>query len=71
MARQVATKIQGKQRFKFFSEIISELKKVVWPRRQDAMYLTTIVIIATAAVAIILSLIDRGFSELMDLILFK
>jgi len=43
---------------------------VVWPTRQEATYLTTIVIIVTIVVAIALWGIDMGFSELMNFILF-
>jgi preprotein translocase subunit SecE len=68
--RQVSTKGQGKQRFKFVVDTISELRKVVWPTRQEASYLTTIIIIVTVIMAIILWVVDLGFSELMSIILF-
>jgi len=63
-------RVQGESRFKFIGETIAELKKVTWPTRQEATYLTTIVIIATTVVAMLLWAIDFGFSELMDVILF-
>ena len=62
---------QGKQRFRFIGGTISELRKVVWPTRQEATYLTTIVIVVTVAVAITLWVIDVGFSEMMNVILFS
>jgi len=62
---------QGKPRFKFVNDIISELKKVTWPTRREATYLTTLVIIFTVVVAIALGVIDYGFSKLMDVILLK
>ena len=62
---------QGRQRFSFIGETIAELRKVVWPTRQEATYLTTIVIVVTVAVAITLWVIDVGFSEVMNVILFK
>ncbi len=62
---------QGRQRFSFIGETISELRKVVWPTRQEATYLTTIVIVVTVAVAITLWVIDVGFSEVMNAILFN
>lgn len=71
MKTQAAVNKQGKQRFKFVSDIISELKKVTWPTRQEATYLTTLVIIFTVVVAIILGVIDYGFSKLMNVILFR
>ena len=71
LSRQAAAKSQGKQRFKFFGETISELKKVVWPTRQDATYLTTIVIAVTIVVAIALWAVDLAFTEIMNAILLK
>lgn len=72
MARQqVSAKTQGASRFRFVGETIAELKKVVWPTRQEATYLTTIVVAAAAAAALVLWLIDTGFSELMSLILLR
>lgn len=62
---------QGRQRLKFIGETISELRKVVWPTRQEATYLTTIVIVVTVAMAIILWAIDLGFSEVMNVILLR
>lgn len=71
MRQQVTTRGQGNRRFKFVSDIVAELRKVVWPTRQEATYLTTIVIIVTIVVAIALWVIDMGFSELMNFILLS
>ena len=71
MKSQAAVKKPGKQRFKIVSDIISELKKVTWPSRREATYLTTLVIIFTVVVAIILGVIDYGFSKLMNVILLR
>jgi preprotein translocase subunit SecE len=68
---QTAVNKQEKQRFRFVREIISELKKVVWPSRREATYLTTLVIVFTVAVAIILGVIDFGFSKLLNVILLR
>lgn len=62
---------QGRQRLKFIGETISELRKVVWPTRQEATYLTTIVIVVTVAMAITLWVIDLGFSEVMNVLLLR
>jgi len=70
LRQQATAKGQGTRRTKFISDIIAELRKVVWPTRQEATYLTTIVIIVTIVVAIALWGIDMGFSELMNFILF-
>lgn len=71
MRQQVSTKGPGERRFKFVGDTIAELRKVVWPTRQDATYLTTMVIVVTVAVALALWLIDLGFLKLMNVILLR
>ncbi len=51
--------------FKFGREVISELRKVVWPTRQEATRLTIMVVIVSAAVGLALGVIDIGFSQLV------
>ncbi len=53
-------------RFKFFGETVSELKKVVWPTRQEATRLSVMVIIVSVVVAVILGAFDFGFSALVQ-----
>ena len=71
MKTQAAVKKPGKKRFQFVSDIIGELRKVTWPTRAEALRLTGLVIAFTVAVAIVLGVIDYGFSKLMNVILFK
>lgn len=59
------TKRSG-SRFKFISETIAELKKVVWLTRQEATYLTALVLIVAITVGIVLGAIDYGFTNLVD-----
>ena len=54
-----------KRRFTFFTDIINELKKVVWPTRQETIRLSLIVIGLCAVMALVLGLLDYGFSELV------
>jgi len=54
-----------KRRFSFFGETIAELRKVVWPTRQEAMRLTIIVIIVCTILGAILGSIDYGFTQLV------
>lgn len=56
-------------RFHLFAEIISELRKVVWPSRQEAMRLTIMVIAVSVAVGLLLGLVDVVFTELVKLFL--
>ena len=53
----------------FVREIRSELRKVVWPTRQEAINLTLIVIGVCAAVWLFLGLVDFGFTEMFRIIL--
>ena len=56
-------------RLRFISDIIAELKKVVWLTRREATYLTTLVLIVSLIMAIFLSVIDYGFTRLVNDIL--
>jgi preprotein translocase SecE subunit len=56
----------GFKLFQSVGEVISELKKVVWLTRREAAYLTGLVLIVTVAAAIVLGLLDYGFSNLVN-----
>ncbi len=47
----------------YFSDTVAELKKVTWLSRRDLAYLSGLVLLVTAAVGVVLGLIDWGFSE--------
>jgi len=51
---------------RFVMDIISELRKVVWPSRQDTTYLTIVVLIVAAIVGAALGGIDIAFGWLID-----
>ena len=53
-------------RFRFIGETISELKKVVWLTRQEAAYLTFLVLLVAIAAGLLLGAIDYGFTNLVD-----
>ena len=53
-------------RFRFISETIAELKKVVWLTRREAAYLTVLVLIVSIAVGLFLGAIDYGFTNLIN-----
>ena len=52
----------------FFKESYAELKKVVWPSRQEVVSSTWIVIITTLIFAGVLGLVDFLLILLMDVI---
>jgi len=53
----------------FFKESRAELKKVVWPTKDDVISSIKVVIISTVIVALVLGLLDLGFSELFRILL--
>ena len=55
--------------FQFFKESRAELKKVVWPTKDDVISSIKVVIISTIFVALILGLLDLGFSELFRIVM--
>jgi len=50
----------------FFSDTIAEMKKVTWLTRREVVYLTGLVLIVAIAAAVVLGLIDLGFSQLIN-----
>ena len=57
---------RSSSRFRFISETIAELKKVVWLTRREAAYLTVLVLIVAITVGLSLGAIDYGFTNLID-----
>lgn len=73
-AREAApARRRGVARFvpRFLLDVWSELKKVVWPTRQDTVYLTIVVVIVTIILGAILGAIDIGFGWVIDETLLK
>jgi len=66
MRPHTVTAKQSRSKFRFFGETISELKKVVWLTRREAIYLTVLVLIVALAAGLVLGAIDYGFSGLVD-----
>jgi preprotein translocase subunit SecE len=58
----------GKLR-KWWNETLGELKKVVWPTREDAWRMTKIVLVVAFAMAAFLGIIDFAFSKLIGALL--
>lgn len=50
---------------RYLRETTAELRKVTWPTRQQARELTTVVVIVVAVTALVLGLLDFGFSRLI------
>lgn len=71
LARSAVVTKQSSPRFKFISETVNELKKVVWLRRHEVIYLTVMVLIVASVVGLILAGLDYGFTRLLDELLLK
>ena len=74
MARQVAKRenpvIRPENRVqRFLRETIAELRKVVWPTRDEAIRLTSIVIVVIIAMALFLGGIDYVLNLIVRLLL--
>ncbi len=69
---QRTTAAEGKRtRFKLFGEVVSELRKVVWLSRREALYLTLVVLLVAIVASIILGALDYGFARLIRDILLR
>ncbi len=55
--------------FRFIKESKAELKKVVWPTKQDVFASIKVVLISTVIVAVVLGLLDLGFTALFRLLM--
>ena len=67
---------QGQKRRRFgkpgwLEDIVSELKKVNWPTRDDTSYLTMVVIIVAITVGVFLGGIDIFLNWLIDKLLLR
>ena len=51
---------------RFFGDILSELKKVTWPTREETLRLTVAVLVVSITIGMLLGSIDIGFNWLVD-----
>ena len=69
-----ATAPKGKRKTRFWQprwimDIIGELRKVVWPTRQDTLRLTVVVVIIAGIIGAALGGVDLGFAWIVENIL--
>ena len=55
--------------FRFFTDIVGELRRVTWPSKEETMRLSLMVISVAVVIGIFLGLIDIGFGRLFSVIL--
>ena len=53
---------------KWFKDLRSEFKKVVWPTKQTVINNTAIVLAVVIASTVVVGVLNWGFLELMDLV---
>ncbi len=56
---------------RFWRETIAELRKVVWPTPNQAVNLTTVVIVTVVAMSLFLGAVDYIFTQLIRLIVAR
>jgi len=56
---------------RYFQQSWSELSKVVWPTRQQAIQLTIAVIVFSLLAAVFLGGIDYVFTRILELLILK
>jgi preprotein translocase subunit SecE len=52
-------------------DIITELRKVVWPTRHDTLHLTVVVLVVSVAIGAALGGLDLGFAWLVEHVLLR
>ncbi len=60
--RNAAARIAPRLGGQFFVEVWSELRKVVWPTREEATRLTVMVLTVSIVVGVVLGIFDFGFA---------
>lgn len=55
----------------FIRETYEELRKCVWPSREETARLTMVVIVLAVAAGFFLGGLDRVFAELFDRVIFR
>lgn len=56
---------------RYVRDIISELKKVTWPTREETTRLTVVVVVVSVAIGLGLGGVDLGFNWIVDHTLLK
>ena len=50
----------------WFRDVLSELRKVTWPTRQETLNLTMVVVVVSAALGVFLGALDYGFNWIIE-----
>ena len=55
--------------FRVFGEVVSELRRVTWPTRDETMRLTLMVLAVSAVIGVFLGAVDIVFSRIFGIVL--
>ena len=69
MDTKTAVKVPSANPVQFFKEVVSELKKVTWPTRDETMKLTAVVIALSVIVGIFIGGLDALLVQVQKLII--
>ena len=69
MSKAATAKKKENAIVKYLRETRAEIRKVTWPTRDEAINLTTIVLVVTVAMSFLLWGLDNIFTTLVSLIL--
>jgi preprotein translocase subunit SecE len=70
VTNEVPAKTSGRDRLRdYLRETRAELRKVVWPTREETLNLTGVVLLVTLAMTVFLGGLDSIFSALLNLLL--
>lgn len=58
----------GTKMSRFLKETKAELKKVTWPTKEQIIHNTGVILVFIIAACVILSLLDFGFQQIMQLL---
>lgn len=71
VARARQEVVRENRAVRFWRETVAELRKVVWPTRDQAVNLTLIVVVTVVAMSAFLGVIDFFLTQLIKLILAR
>jgi len=69
VSRKTSSAPRRTRGFRLFGEVVSELRRVTWPTREETIRLSLIVLAISAAIGAFLGITDIGFTQLFNVIL--
>jgi preprotein translocase subunit SecE len=60
-----------KAAIKYLQEVKAELSKVVWPKKEEVIKLTLIVLMISSLVGLYLGVLDFAFTKLLEILIAR